>query len=187
VTYGPFAPEDASGGEYHDAASVERDFAAIAALGANCVRTYTMPPSWLLDIAQRHGLYVMVGPAVGAARRLPRHPPPRRDIVRRVREMVRAVAGHPAILCYTIGNEIPSHIVRWYGHRKVERYLERSYRAVKREDPGRAGHLCQLPVDRIPRSPVRRSRLLSTSTSNRRTSCRVIWRGCRTSRAIVRY
>src|SRR5205814_3790298 len=59
-----------------------------------------------------------------------------RDIVRRLRDMVRSVAGHPAILCYTIGNEIPSHIVRWYGHRKVERYLHRLYRAAKREDPG---------------------------------------------------
>src|SRR5262249_50727946 len=48
----------------------------------------------------------------------------------------RACAGHPAVLCYVIGNEIPASIVRWYGHRRVERYLERLYRAAKAEDPG---------------------------------------------------
>src|SRR5207253_962424 len=138
VTYGPFASDglDASESDYHDEVCVERDFAAIAASGANCVRTYPFPPPWLLDIARRHGLWVMVGlpweqhiAFLDSRRRA-------RDIVRRVRDMVRSVAGHPAILCYTIGNEIPSHIVRWYGHRKVERYLRRLYRAAKREDPG---------------------------------------------------
>ncbi len=40
-----------------------------------------------------------------------------------------------AILCYAIGNEIPASIVRWYGHRRVEGFLERLYRAAKAEDP----------------------------------------------------
>src|ERR671927_314719 len=56
-------------------------------------------------------------------------------IEERVRAYVRACAGHPAVLCYAIGNEIPAAIVRWYGRRRVERYLERLYRAVKAEDP----------------------------------------------------
>src|ERR687886_235838 len=60
VTYGPFRP-DADGGEYHSPDVVERDFAQMAANGLNAVRTYTVPPRWLLDAAQRHGLRVMVG------------------------------------------------------------------------------------------------------------------------------
>ena len=52
----------------------------------------------------------------------------------RVRAGVQACAGHPAVLCYAIGNEIPAPIVRWYGNRRVEQYLERLY-AVKDEDP----------------------------------------------------
>src|SRR5438552_3869794 len=44
-------------------------------------------------------------------------------------------AGHPGILCYTIGNEIPASIVRWHGRRKLERFLERLYWAAKAEDP----------------------------------------------------
>jgi len=34
-----------------------------------------------------------------------------------------------------IGNEIPAPIVRWYGRRRVERFLERLHRAGKAEDP----------------------------------------------------
>src|SRR5437868_2164355 len=60
VTYGTFRP-DADGGEYHSPDVVERDFAQMAANGINAVRTYTVPPRWLLDTAQRHGLRVMVG------------------------------------------------------------------------------------------------------------------------------
>ena len=53
-----------------------------------------------------------------------------------VREMVRSCAGHPAILCYAIGNEIPASIVRWHGKRRIERFLKRLYHAAKSEDPG---------------------------------------------------
>src|SRR3989449_11465893 len=58
-----------------------------------------------------------------------------RSIEEMVRVEVRARAGHPAIFCYTIGNEIPASIVRWHGRRKLERFLERLYHAVKAEDP----------------------------------------------------
>ena len=57
------------------------------------------------------------------------------DLERRIREGVRSCARHAALLAYAIGNEIPSPIVRWYGHRKVERFLERLYWAAKEEDP----------------------------------------------------
>src|SRR5260370_5662611 len=52
-----------------------------------------------------------------------------------VREKVRAYAGHPAVLCYTIGNEISASLIRWHGRRKVERFLKRLYWAAKQEDP----------------------------------------------------
>ncbi len=59
VTYGPFA--SGGEGEYLDPKQVEQDFSRIAASGMNSVRLYTVPPRWLLDAAQRHGLWVMVG------------------------------------------------------------------------------------------------------------------------------
>src|SRR5713226_9789704 len=60
VTYGPFRP-NAEGNEYPGPEVVDKDFEQIAANGMNAVRTYTVPPRWLLDAAQRHGLRVMVG------------------------------------------------------------------------------------------------------------------------------
>ena len=135
VTYGTFRP-GTDGGHYPEMGAVERDFARMAANGLNAVRTYTVPPRWLLDVAYRHGLYVMVGlpweqhiTFLDDGRRAG-------SIEERLRAGVRACAGHPAVLCYVIGSEIPASIVRWYGPRRVERYLERLYHAAKDEDPG---------------------------------------------------
>jgi hypothetical protein len=135
VTYGTFHPND-DGQEFHDPARVEADFAAMAANGLNALRTYTVPPRWLLDAAQRHGLRVMVGLTWEQHVTFLDDRKRARDIEQRVRAGVRACARHPAVLCYAIGNEIPASIVRWHGARPVERYIERLYTAAKDEDPG---------------------------------------------------
>ena len=136
VTYGAFTP-DAAGNEYHDLATVERDFAQMAANGINAIRIpHTTPPRALLDIASRHGLRVMVGlSAEQYVGYLVDRPPGAPNVEALIRERVRACAGHPALLCYALGNEIPALMARWLGRRKVERYLERLYRIVKQEDP----------------------------------------------------
>ena len=50
VTYGPFAP-DANGYRFPAPEVVARDLALITELGANCLRLFTPPPRWLLDLA----------------------------------------------------------------------------------------------------------------------------------------
>jgi len=136
VTYGAFRP-DASGHEYHDQDVIERDFAQMAANGINSVRIpHTMPPRSLLDAAQRHGLRVMVGlSAEQYVGFLIDRKKGLSEIEALVRAKVRICAGHPALLCYALGNEIPAPMARWLGRRKIERYLERLYRTVKEEDP----------------------------------------------------
>ena len=134
ATYGTFRPNP-TGEQYRSRDIVEQDVAVMAANGLNAVRTYTVPPRWLLDAAGRHGLRVMVGLPWEQHVTFLDDRERANAIVERVRAGARACAGHPAVLGYVIGNEIPGRIVRWHGRRPIERFLERLYRAAKKEDP----------------------------------------------------
>jgi len=134
VTYGTFRP-GADGSDYPHPARVGSDFRQMAVNGVNSVRTYSVPPRYLLDAAARHGLRVLIGlpweqhvAFLGESALV-------RSIEQRARDGVRACKGHPAVLGYSIGNEIPASIVRWHGRRRVERFLHRLYEAAKDEDP----------------------------------------------------
>ena len=111
VTYGPFAP-DADGYGYPAPDVVERDLALIVELGDNCLRLFTPPPRWLLDIAARRGLWVLVG-IPWAQHVCFLDSEEITDVVRRtVTEVVEACRDHPAVGAYLVGNEIPPDIVR---------------------------------------------------------------------------
>ena len=152
VTYGTFA-RDGDGHPYPPREVVEADFARIAANGLNAVRTYTAPPPWLLDCALEHGLWVMAGLAweqhvdflEARWRSL--------SIERRVRAAVAACAGHPAILCYAIANEIPARVVRWMGPGRVERFIDRLQGAARDEDPGGLVTYVNYPTTEYLRDP----------------------------------
>ena len=59
VTYGPFKPDE-TGNTFPAPERVERDFELMSQLHANCLRVYHVPPRWFLDLAQEHGLKVLV-------------------------------------------------------------------------------------------------------------------------------
>lgn len=133
VTYGPFAPDERFG-EYGTPSQVAIDFRMMAEMGLNTVRVYTVPPEWLLDKAAENGLRVFIGipweqhiSFLDEKKRIA-------AITQKVRETARAFSGHPAVLAYAIGNEIPPGIVRWYGKDKIEKFLKKLYLAVKAED-----------------------------------------------------
>ena len=134
VTYGTFRAD--SSGEEYSASAAASDFREMVARGVNAIRTYTVPPIWLLDLAHEHGLRAMVGIPWeqhitfldDATRRV--------SIEERVRAAASKCAGHAAVMCYAVGNEIPASIVRWYGRKRVEKFLERLCNIVKAADPG---------------------------------------------------
>jgi GT2 family glycosyltransferase len=134
VTYGPFEPEP-DGCVYHTPDAVDRDFALMAAHGINAVRTYTAPPRWLLDAAAHHGLRVMAGVPWTQHVAFLDH----RNLVRDSHALVETAmdqcGGHPAFLGLAVGNEIPAPVVRWYGHRRIERHLEGLCRLAHSADP----------------------------------------------------
>ena len=133
TTYGTFRP-GAAGHEFPRPAAVESDLTMMAEHGLNALRTYTVPPRWLLDQALELGLRVLVG--IPAERHLGGlSAGGRAEVERIVRDGVAACAGHPAVLAFSVGNELPASLVRWHGRRAIERELERLVRAAKREDP----------------------------------------------------
>ena len=122
VTYGPFRPHEEHG-EYGSPEAVARDMAAMVEVGINVVRTYTLPPMWLLDLARQHGLLVMVGLAWQQHTAFLDDRKLVRKILADARQQARDLADHPALFAIAIGNEIPARIVRWHGRRRVEDFL----------------------------------------------------------------
>ncbi len=134
VTYGTFRP-GADGLELPPPARVRADLSAMAEHGFNALRTYTVPPRWMLDQAGELGLRVLVG--IPAERHIGLLIDGRGtgEIERLVARSVRECAGHPAVLAHAVGNELPAGVVRWLGRRAVERYVERLVRVTRDADP----------------------------------------------------
>jgi len=122
VTYGTFAP-DANGDQYPDQQQVTRDFHAIAANGFNTVRCYTVPPARVLDAAAYCGLQILAGLTWEQHVSFLDDGTRARDVLRRVHGQVASCREHESILGFTVGNEIPASIVRWYGRKRIQRFL----------------------------------------------------------------
>ena len=133
VTYGPFAPT--AGHDLPPAATVDADLALVRELGANTLRVFTVPPRWLLDRAATHGLRVLVGIPWAEHVCFLDSRPLAASIRRAVRAGVEACEGHPAVAAFLVGNEIPPDIVRWYGPRRVARFLRELYDVAKDTAP----------------------------------------------------
>ena len=136
VTYGTFAPRE-NDNQFPEDPVIEQDLKLMSEHGINCVRTYTVPPKFLLDTALAYDIKVMVGLPWEQHITFLDSKERKRDIVQRVRGYVESCGQHPAILCYAVGNEIPAGIVRWHGKEKIEKFLKELYQAVKSVDPDR--------------------------------------------------
>ena len=134
VTYGTFAPT-ADGHQFPTPARVAQDFALMAAHGANTVRTYTLPPPFLLDEAARHGLYVMAGVPWSQHVAFLADRKSRQEIERGIVADVKRLGRHPALLLVALGNEIPAAVVRWHGRNRIEGFLHDVFLSAKSAVP----------------------------------------------------
>ena len=138
VTYGTFAETEL--GLFPRREQVKEDFAAMAAVGINTVRTYTVPGPEILDLAEEVGLKLLVGVWWDDPRYL--------DLVdggswkkmaaearAAVKEAAESYAGHPAVLGFILGNEIPGPVVRWHGRGRVEELLRSLFETGKDTAP----------------------------------------------------
>jgi O-antigen biosynthesis protein len=134
VTYGPFCPvgED---GPFATPEQTREDFALIQALGANVLRVYHVPPRWLLDLAEEHGLKVFVDVPWDKHLCFLDDAKVREAARAAVREAARACAGHPAVFALCVVNEIPQDIARWSGAAAVTEFIEELVEIAKSVDP----------------------------------------------------
>jgi hypothetical protein len=57
------------------------------------------------------------------------------DALERVRKTARELGSHPAVFAISIANEIPHDIVRFYGSRRIERFIDQLLHCSKQEAP----------------------------------------------------
>src|SRR5262249_2107667 len=135
VSYGPFGTSR-HGFPFPSEDVLETDFRLMAELGANTLRTFTLPPRWLLDRAAEHGLRLLVGIPWAEHVCFLDSDELTTGIRRTIADAVDACRDHPAVGAYLVGNEIPPDIVRWYGARRIAGFLRELKDLVKSIDPG---------------------------------------------------
>lgn len=134
LTYGPFAPS-AKGHPFPARRRVDDDLDRMQAIGANSIRTYHVPPEWLLDLVDERGMSIFLDipwPKHVCFLESHRAQADARQSVRRAAEIGR---DHACVLAYGVGNEIPADIIRWHGARRVERFLAELQDVARQADP----------------------------------------------------
>jgi GT2 family glycosyltransferase len=134
VTYGSFQANE-EGEPFPPHAQLCDDFAQMRDAGVNTVRIYTPPSDRIADAAADAGL--MLVPDIGWGPRCCELDDSERMQFLRgwVRDHARRLANHPAILMFSLGNEVPPLMVRWYSRRRIESFLKSLYEIVKEEAP----------------------------------------------------
>lgn len=135
VTYGPFPP-DAKGEFFADEKQTEADFKQISELGANTLRVYHMPPKWLLDRAQEHGLKLLVDIPWWKTGCFLDSKETMQEAREKVRSAVVAGKGHSAIFAYSLVNEVAPDVVRWHGAKKIGAFIDELADIAHAVDPG---------------------------------------------------
>ena len=132
VTYGAFRPDPRE--RIPNADRIEQDFARWRRQ-AEAVRIPTRCPpggsstprsatgSWSWWVCRPSSMSLIS--TTRAGRRTSRRGPGQRP----------GLAGHRAVLCYAVGNEIPAPMLRWLGRGRIERYLEKLVPGRQGEDP----------------------------------------------------
>jgi glycosyltransferase involved in cell wall biosynthesis len=134
VTYGSFRAND-EGEPFPPFAQLLDDFAQMRDAGINVVRTYSPPSDRIADAAADRGLRLVPDICWGPRKCELDDSERLRFIFDWTRQHSRRLAGHPAMLLWCIGNEIPPLVVRWYGRERIERFLSDLAKIVRDEAP----------------------------------------------------
>ncbi|HEV8378173.1 MAG TPA: glycosyltransferase [Tepidisphaeraceae bacterium] len=134
LIYGPFAP-NSQGLPLPERPRLLRDLAHIRDLGGNCIRLYFPPPLSLLDDALEHGLRVMIDVPWEKHRCFFEDWSSQRDALERVSKTAHDLGSHPAVFAISVANELPHDVVRFYGARRVEAFIDLLLDCAKQKAP----------------------------------------------------
>lgn len=123
VAYGPLEPQG-DGSLFASPDAALRDLGLIRELGANVVRIYAVPPRWFLDLAQAHGLRLLVDVPWNQGACFLDSPETRARVRRLVGQAAAECGPHPAVFALSVANELRPDLVRWSGTRPVEAFLD---------------------------------------------------------------
>ncbi|MBW3562476.1 MAG: glycosyltransferase [Actinobacteria bacterium] len=142
VTYGTFRPRDTDGARFPDRDQIKRDLRDIREAGFNTVRTYTVPPDDLVEIADEEELRLLVGVFYPDWRYLLGDSSRQRrrlfeEAARQVGDVARRFREVDTVLALSLGNEVPADVVRWYGRERIGGVIDRLAATVRDEDPER--------------------------------------------------
>jgi GT2 family glycosyltransferase len=134
VTYGPFAGNSPAE-HFPSPQRVADDFTAMRAARINSIRTYHVPPPWLLELASQHALNVFIDVPWRKHLCFLDSEAARREAREAVAQAAQLGRHHASTLAYSIANEIPTDIIRWYGCKRVQEFLLELMDVVKQIDP----------------------------------------------------
>jgi GT2 family glycosyltransferase len=134
VTYGPFAP-DSHGNHFPPRRAVLLDLSQMSHVGFNALRTYHVPPPWLLEIAGKSQMGVMMDIPWSKHRCFLDDLQAMREARQAVRQAATLGRDYPCVLAYSICNEVAPDVIRWHGARRVEKFLAELMDVSKQADP----------------------------------------------------
>ena len=134
LIYGPFAP-NSDGLALPERPRLLKDLANIRDLGGNCIRLYTPPPLSLLDDALERGLRVMIDVPWEKHRCFFEDWSSQQDAFERVRKTAQELGSHAGVFSISVANEIPHDVVRFYGARRVEVFVDQLLDCARQEAP----------------------------------------------------
>jgi GT2 family glycosyltransferase len=134
LTYGPFAP-NRDGQFLPPRPRVLSDLAQMRGLGANCVRVYHVPNVAFLDDALASGVRAFIDVPWEKHRCFMEDWAAQEEARRRVRAAARQLGSHPGVFALSVANEIPKDVVRFYGARRVVRFIDELLDTAKQAAP----------------------------------------------------
>jgi glycosyltransferase involved in cell wall biosynthesis len=150
--YGPFAPNSQTA-YLPERVYWRNDLAQIRSLGANTVRLYHTPPSEFLDDALEAGLRVFIDVPWEKHRCFLEDWSSQEDARNRIRETARTMGVHPAVFAISVVNEFPNDVVRFHGHRRLERFVGELIDIVKQEAPDCLATFVNFPTTEFLEAP----------------------------------